>query len=102
MNLAPETMKEVFDNVEGPYALGNKLKLKSRKIQSLRYSIETASFVDARVWNSLPIDFKQCKSLELFKPKIKNWIPETALANFVNLTSNESTTCKLLIRCVFL
>ena len=49
MNLAPETMKEVFDNVEGPYALGNKLKLKSRKIQSLRYSIETASFVDARV-----------------------------------------------------
>ena len=76
MNLAPETMKEVFDNVEGPYALGNKLKLKSRKIQSLRYSIETASFVDARVWNSLPIDFKQSKSLELFKPKIKNWIPE--------------------------
>ena len=76
MNLAPETMKEVFDNVEGPYALGNKLKLKSRKIQSLRYGIETASFVDARVWNSLPIDLKQCKSLELFKPKIKNWIPE--------------------------
>ena len=65
-------MKEVFEIVEGPYALRNKLKLKSRKFHSVRYGIETASFVGA----SLPSDFKECKSLELFKSKIKNWIPE--------------------------
>ena len=60
MNLGPEIMKQVFEIAEGPHAL----------------SIETTSFVGARVWNSLSSDLKQCKPLELFKLKIKNWIPE--------------------------
>ena len=68
-------MKEVFGIVEGPHVLRNELKLKSRKINSLRYGIETAYFVGA-VWSSLPSDLKQCKSLNLFKSKIKSWIPE--------------------------
>ena len=70
MNLAPETMKE------GSYAFRNKRKLKSRKIHSVRYGIEATSLVGARVWNSLPRDLKQCKSLELFKSKFKNSITE--------------------------
>ena len=60
-------MKEVFEIAVGPYTLRNELKLKSRKIHSVRYGIETASFVRARIWNSLPSDFRECKSLELFK-----------------------------------
>ena len=76
MNLGPEIMKEVFEIVEGPHALRNELKLKSRKIHSVRSGIETASFVGASVWNSLSSDLKQFKSLELFKSKIKNRIPE--------------------------
>ena len=56
MNLAPEIMKEVFEIVEDPYALRNELKLKSRKMYCVRYGIETASFVGARVWNSLSSD----------------------------------------------
>ena len=58
MNLGPETMKEVLEIVEGPHALGDELKLKSRKIHSVRNSIEPASFVGARFWNSLPSDLK--------------------------------------------
>ena len=76
MNVGPEIMKEVFEIVEGSHALRNELKLKLRKIHSVRYGIETASFVGARVWNRLPSDLKQCKSLDLFQSKIKNWIPE--------------------------
>ena len=56
MNLAPEIMKEVFEIVEGPYALRNELELKSRKMHCVRYGTETASFVGARVWNSLSSD----------------------------------------------
>ena len=63
MNLASEIIKEVFEIVEGPYALRNELKLKSRKIRSVRYDIETASSVGARIWNSLPSDLNDCKSL---------------------------------------
>ena len=76
MNLGSQIMKQVFAIVEGPHALTTELKLDSRKIHSARYGIETASFVGARVWKSLPSNLKQCKSLELFKSKIKNLIPE--------------------------
>ena len=76
MNLSPEIVKEAFEIVEGPHALRNEPKLKSRKIHSVRYSIETASFVGARVGNSLPSNLKQCESLELFKSKVKNCIPK--------------------------
>ena len=75
-NLAPEIIKEILKIVAGPYVLRNEPKLKSGKIHLVRYGIEIKPFVGARVWNSLPSDFKECKSLELFKLKIKNWIPE--------------------------
>ena len=39
MYLAPEIMKEVFEIKECAYVLRNKLKLKSRKIHSVRYSL---------------------------------------------------------------
>ena len=45
MNLDPEIMRVVFEIVEGPHALRNELKLKSRKIHPVRHGIETASFV---------------------------------------------------------
>ena len=60
MNLALEIIKDVFEIVEGRYALKNELKLNSRKIHCVRYGIETVSFVGARVWNSLPSDLKEC------------------------------------------
>ena len=84
-------MKEVFEIVEGPHAIRNELKLKSRKINSVRYDIETASFVGTTIWNSLPGDLKQCKSLELFKSRIKNWIPENCPCKLI---SNELATSK--------
>ena len=49
MNLAPEIMNKVFEIAECPYALRNEFKLKLRKIYSVRYGIETASFVGTRV-----------------------------------------------------
>ena len=42
MNLAPEITKEVFEILEGPYALRNEPKLKPKiKNHFLRYDIET-------------------------------------------------------------
>ena len=53
MNLASEIMKELFEIVEGSYAFRNKLKLKSRKTHSVKYGIETTSFVDTRAFYSV-------------------------------------------------
>ena len=44
MNLALEIMKGVFKIVECPCALRNQLKLKSRKIYSVRYGIKNSIF----------------------------------------------------------
>ena len=76
INLAPKLIKEVFEIAECPYALTNELKLKSRKIHSVRYGIKTWSFVGTKVWNSLPSGPKECKSLDLSRSNLKNWIPE--------------------------
>ena len=43
-------MNEVFEIVEGPCVLRNELKLKLRKIYSVRYDTEVAFFIDAGVW----------------------------------------------------
>ena len=98
MNLGPEIMKEVF---ESPQALRNELKLKTRKIHSVRYGIETGSFVCARVWNSLPSDLINVNPLSFSSQKSKIGSLKTALANFAKLTSNESATCKFPIKCFF-
>ena len=52
-------MNEAFEIVEGLYALRNELKLKSRKIHSVRYGIETACFVGTRVRKILPSNLKR-------------------------------------------
>ena len=93
MNLSPEIMKEVFGIVEGPHVLRNELKLKSRKIHSVKYGIEAAYFVGA-VWSSLNL-------LSFSSQRSKIGFLKIALANFVRLTSNESATCKFPIKYVF-
>ena len=70
MNLASGIMKEVFE-----MTVRNDLKHKIKKIYLLKYVIKTASLVNARVWNNLPNDIKECISFELLKSKIKNWNP---------------------------
>ena len=94
-------MKEVFQIVEGHQALRNELKLKLRKIHSVRYGIEAVSFVGARVWNSLPNDLSNVNPLSFSNQRSKIGSLKTALANFSKLTSNESATCKFPIKFVF-
>ena len=99
MNLGPEIMKEIFEIVEGPHALRNELKLKPRKIHSVRYGIETASFVGARVCN--PVTLSNLNPLSFSSERSKNGFLKTVLANFAKLTSNETATCKFPIKFVF-
>ena len=54
MKLPPEIMNEVFDFIECRYLLRNELRFISRNIRTVRYGVETALFVDARIWTSMP------------------------------------------------
>ena len=53
MKLPPEIMNEVFDFIECRYLLRNELRFISRNIRTVRYGVETALFVDARIWTSM-------------------------------------------------
>ena len=74
--LAPEIMKNIFPVTENPYNLRNETKFKSRNVHTIRYGIETGSFVAPTIWSSIPRSYKECSSVNEFKAKIKFWYPE--------------------------
>ena len=69
-------MKEVFDFVELSYSLRNDTKFKSRNVCTVRFGIETPSFMGPKLWNLMPSEIKNSSSLTEFKSRIKYWIPE--------------------------
>ena len=56
--------------------LRNETKFKPRNVHTLRYGIETASFVMPKIWSSIPKSYKECSSVNEFKAKIKSLYPE--------------------------
>ena len=74
MGFGPEIMSEVFNFIDSPYNLRNE-KLASRNIHTVKYGSETLSYVGAKVWGSLPNEYKNTNSIGEFKSKIRSWIP---------------------------
>ena len=76
LGLAPEIMKNIFPIIENPYDLRNETKFKSRNVHTVRYGIESAFFLETRIWSSIPRSYKECSSVSEFKAKIKFLYPE--------------------------
>ena len=74
--IAPEIKKNVFPIIKNPCDLRKEAKFKSRNANTVRYGIETASFVAPRIRSSIPRSYKECSSVNEFKAKIKCWYPE--------------------------
>ena len=49
--------------------------LNRRGVNSIRYGTETVSFLAPKIWDILPKKMKDSESLDIFKRKIKTWIP---------------------------
>ena len=71
--LSPELMNDVFEFII-PYSLRTTLHFSLRKICTTKYSIETPSYLDPKLWNLAPNEYKAIESLEDFKAKIKAWV----------------------------
>ena len=76
MELAAEIINEVFDIIESPYPLRNELRFKPQNFFTVRNGIEIAAFVDSGIWNYMPSELKESKSLNIFRLKINTWKPE--------------------------
>ena len=71
IELASETMNEVFDIIESTYPLRNELRFKPQNIYTVRYGTETAAFVDSRIWSYMTSELNV--SLNVFRLKIKTF-----------------------------
>ena len=73
MTLATEIMNEVFDIIESPYPLRNELRFNSRNHCTVRYGIETVTFLGSRIWSYMPSELKvENKNFEARKLPMQN------------------------------
>ena len=73
--LSPPLMNEIFVERNNNYSLRGNNLLTRRRVNSMRYGTETDSFLAPKIWDILPKDIKDSESLDIFKKKIKKWIP---------------------------
>ena len=57
---------------------GNNI-LTRRRVNSMRHGTETVSFLASKIWDILQKEIKDSESLDIFKRKIKKWIPQECL-----------------------
>ena len=73
--LAPTIMNSIFEIKNIEYNLRNKNNFKSRRISSVRYGIDSLTYLGPKIWNIALEDIKKSESLHVFKTKITKWIP---------------------------
>ena len=64
--LSPPLFNEIFVERELSYR---------RRVNSVRYGTESVSFLAPKIWDILPKEIKDSKTLNVFKTKIKKWVP---------------------------
>ena len=86
--IAPELMKGVFELADVPDNLRNQSKC-SRSIPCTeKYDIETTSSIGPKLWEKVPTEIQNSKSLEEFKARIKGWVPKNCPCKICELFIN--------------
>ena len=55
--------------------LRGNIVLTRQRVNSVRYDTKTVSFLTPKIGNILPKDIRDSESVDIFKRKIKKWIP---------------------------
>ena len=76
-NLNPAYMKDIFVKNENPYFLRNNDRhvndLVNPSYNAFTYGECSLRTLGPKIWNALPTEFKDCKSLSAFKMFLKTW-----------------------------
>ena len=75
-NLAPLIMSEVFPRRTMKYNLRGNSNFSTRNMHSVHYGTDSLSHLGPKIWNLIPNNIKESKTLNAFKSKIKLWVPE--------------------------
>ena len=75
-SISPTIMNEVFQFFENPvYELTSGVHVPNRNSRVVFFSTESIMNLGAKLWNMVPQNIKSSESLNVFKSKIKYWIP---------------------------
>ena len=70
-------MLDLFKEVTHPYNLRNGLICGSYQIKTVRYGIETITYLGPKICSIIPDETREPASLEIFLQKIKLWKPDS-------------------------
>ena len=82
-------MSELFKVKETKYDLQTGNQLKSNVPCTTSYGIDCVSYLASKIWSQVPIDIKNCNTLDRFKKMIKTWTPRSwhvDSAKYISLT----------------
>ena len=69
-------MKDIFTVKNIKYDLRSKVNFTSHNVRNVHCGTETISFLGPRIWAHVPNEIKTSNSLNIFKHKIKTWLPD--------------------------
>ena len=73
--ILPPLLNEVFVPCQCNYDLHGNSSLEKRRVKSVRYDTDSISFLAPKIWKILPNKIKDPETLQIFKTKIKKWVP---------------------------
>ena len=66
-------MKDIFHFVQKPYNLRNDSTLQRRANRTVYFGTESISSLAPKIWEIVPCEIKNAKSLDIFSKRIKLW-----------------------------
>ena len=74
-DLSPTLMKEIFLLRNSKYNLRKNPTFLTRNVKSVFSGTETISYLGPKIWEQVPNEINNSASINIFKNKIKDWIP---------------------------
>ena len=68
-------MTDLFEERSLNYNLRYNNNIMTRNIHSVKYGIDTISYLGPKIWDSLPQNLKTAPNVIAFKREIKSWVP---------------------------
>ena len=77
MGISQKTMNEIFlFSKNSVYRLRSGIQLEKPSINTAKFGSESTVYLGAKIWELIPENIKSSKSVDVFKSKIKKWVPE--------------------------
>ena len=69
--LSSDIMQDIFETKSNYYNTRNAPTFSSRNIKTVRYGLQTISYMAPKIWDLVPKEMKQVPTLNEFKAKIQ-------------------------------